>query len=497
MFNNYKTLKINLKGGIVSPSWLLSVLEIAEKAGINNISFGGRQQLILKVHNRELTFFYKKMAELEVDIESDSDEFPNILSSYSTAEIFQNNTEGWLSEGVYQDVLDLFDYKPKLKINICDALQSYAPFFTGHLNFISSDVPHFWFCFIRFPKTHRIERFPNLIYTQDLALFAQRAEYELLEMENLDFLDMPHYLHFTEGLVMRTPENELIIPRFVMPYYEGVNLYGAKPWIGIYRRNEQFSMRFLKEMCVLCDKTKVGTLCITTWRSLIIKGVLPQDRFVWEKLLGKYGINVRHAALELNWHTEDDAPVGFKVKQYLVKEFDKMDVRTFGLLFAIKTRHKSEVFGSVIIRREPFFQLGKWSFDPFGWFGVFDIFYAEDFNPHSRKRKTHQLAVPKWRLALELMNLSKKYYAQLTNEKAASRVAIVQKPKKQVNEIQANVYQCGHCWSVYDPLFGEPTQGITEGVAFQELPKEYCCPICEASKEDFVLFRSSLFHQNH
>ena len=126
MFNNYKTLKINLKGGIVSPSWLLSVLEIAEKAGINNISFGGRQQLILKVHNRELTFFYKKMAELEVDIESDSDEFPNILSSYSTAEIFQNNTEGWLSEGVYQDVLDLFDYKPKLKINICDALQAGA-----------------------------------------------------------------------------------------------------------------------------------------------------------------------------------------------------------------------------------------------------------------------------------------------------------------------------------------------------------------------------------
>ena len=165
---------------------------------------------------------------------------------------------------------------------------------------------------------------------------------------------------------MRTPENELIIPRFVMPYYEGVNLYGAKPWIGIYRRNEQFSTQFLKEMCILCAETKVGTLCITTWRSLIIKGILPKDRFIWEKLLGKYGINVRHAALELNWHTEDDAPVGFKVKQYLVKQFDKMDVRTFGLLFAIKTRHKSEVFGSVIIRREPFFQLGRWTFDQIG-----------------------------------------------------------------------------------------------------------------------------------
>ncbi len=492
MFNNHKTLKINLKGGIVSPSWLLSVLEIAEKAGVENVRFGARQQLLLDIHKRDWAFFDKKMTELGVEIEYDSETYPNILSTYSTAEIFSQNTEGWLSEGVYQDVLDLFDYKPKLKINICDAQQAHAPFFTGHLNFISSDVPHFWFCFIRFPKTNRIERFPNLIYTQDLAVFAQKAEYELLDLENIQFLDMPHYLQFTEGLVMRTPEKELVIPRFVMPYYEGVNLYGSKPWIGIYKRNEQFSVHFLKEMCILCAETKVGALCVTTWRSLIIKGILPKDRLLWEKLLGKYGINVRHAALELNWQTEDDAPTGFKVKQYLVKQFDKMDVRTFGLLFAVKTRHKSEVFGSVIIRREPFFSLGKWSFDPFGWFGVFDIFYAEDFNPHNRKRKTHQLAVPKWRLAEELLNLSRKYYAQLTNEKAASRVAIVQKPKKGVGDMQPKIYQCGHCWTVYDPRFGEPTQGITEGVGFDDLPDAFVCPTCESGKADFAVFEEGV-----
>ena len=33
-----------------------------------------------------------------------------------TEEVFQN--ANWLSEGVYKDILDLFDYQPKFKINI-------------------------------------------------------------------------------------------------------------------------------------------------------------------------------------------------------------------------------------------------------------------------------------------------------------------------------------------------------------------------------------------
>ena len=480
MFENHKTLIINLKGGIVAPSWLAAVLEIAQRAAVESVSFGARQQLLLKIHERELVFFRKKMDELGVQIEDNSEVAPNILSSYATADLFQNTADHWLTEGVYQDALALFDFQPKLKINLCDAAQSFAPFFTGHLNFISSTTPHFWFCFIRQPKTNQIERFPQLIYTQDLAVFSKKIETELAisAYQNIKLSKI------TEGVIMRPIEAELTLPRFVMPYYEGVNLLGATPWIGIYRRNEQFSVAFLLELCALCKATKIGNLCITTWRSLIIKGADNADRFRWEKLLGKYGINVRHAALELNWQTEDDAPHGFRLKNYLVRQFDRLDVRTFGLVFAIKTRRKSEVLGSVIIRRHGFFTFGD--FDFWGLFGVYDIFYAEDFNPHTRRRRTHQLSVPRYRLAHELLILSKKYYAQLTAERSKTRLDM--KPKTTTSLAETPfLHQCSECLTVFDSDFSKNT----EGVAFENLPKNFTCSTCDAPKSAFVKIKMS------
>jgi rubredoxin len=493
-------IKINLNGGITSPTSLLSILEMAQRAAVETVSFGARQQLLIPVHKREKAYFEEKITKLGLEFETESDQFPNILSSYSTAEIFASTTnegrdadsvgQSWLSEGVYLDILNLFDYRPKLKINICDSGQSHAPFFTGHLNFISSEVPHFWFLFVRFPKTNRIERFPMLVYGQDLALLAHKIEVALLTQNPFpdDFLEKISL--YTEGVIFRQIEQELTIPRFVMPYFEGVNTdKTGKMWLGIYRRDEQFSVKFLIELCQLCAETRVGNIGITAWKSLIIKGIDPKNRFLFEKLLGKHGINVRHGHIELNWQTEDGSPKGFRLKRYLVEQFDAMDVRTFGLVFAIKTRHKSEVFGSVIIRRHGFFQVK--GFDFWGLFGVYDIFYAEDFNPHTRRRRTHQLNVPRWRLANELLNLSKKYFQQLTGEKRALKIipkSIVKKTDKAA--FLPEIYQCSDCMTVYDARFGASEVGITEGVAFADLPVDFVCSTCDAPKSAFVLWEN-------
>jgi hypothetical protein len=44
----------------------------------------------------------------------------------------------------------------------------------------------------------------------------------------------------------------LSLPEFKLPYYEGLNRYNEKYWLGIYRRDELFSIKFLKEICMLC-----------------------------------------------------------------------------------------------------------------------------------------------------------------------------------------------------------------------------------------------------
>jgi hypothetical protein len=440
-------IKINLTGGLISPTHFLNILDIARHALVEEVRFGARQQLLMEIPYRATLFFERKMAAANLIFEKDMQINPTITSSFAFANITQNATS-WVSEGEYFDIFNLFDYKPNLKVNICDGNQSHAPFFTGHLNFISSEIPHFWYCYIRLPKTNTIERFPKLIYTPSIAVFAKQLEEQILkhslEIKNILSIDFE-----IDEIIFRQIEQDLTIPRFMMPYYEGINAQSEdKVWLGIYRRNETFSVQFLMALCQLCEANQIGNICITNWRSLIIKDIPKADRLQWEKLLGKHGINVRHATNELNWQTEDDSEKGFKLKQYLVKSFDELDARTYGLVFAVKTRHKSEVFGSVIIRREPLFRIGKYEFDFFGLFGLYNIFYAEDFNPHTRKRKTFQTGLSKARLPEALLSLTKKYYRELIVIHKTLKINVKQ-DKNTASFVEKHT-RCRDCWTVLD-----------------------------------------------
>ena len=46
-------------------------------------------------------------------------------------------------------------------------------------------------------------------------------------------------------------------------------------------------------------------------------------------------------------------------------------------------------------------------------------------------------------------------------------------------------YQCRACPYIYDPAIGDPTQGIKPGTSFEDLPDDWKCPCCGASKKMF------------
>jgi len=60
-------------------------------------------------------------------------------------------------------------------------------------------------------------------------------------------------------------------------------------------------------------------------------------------------------------------------------------------------------------------------------------------------------------------------------------------PLKSVAEknVEAYVYQCSSCQTVYDEVVGEPGNGIPAGTAFENLSADYVCPVCEGAKEGF------------
>jgi rubredoxin len=46
-------------------------------------------------------------------------------------------------------------------------------------------------------------------------------------------------------------------------------------------------------------------------------------------------------------------------------------------------------------------------------------------------------------------------------------------------------YVCQVCGYVYDPAAGDPDGGIGPGTPFEDLPDDWTCPVCGASKDDF------------
>jgi rubredoxin len=46
-------------------------------------------------------------------------------------------------------------------------------------------------------------------------------------------------------------------------------------------------------------------------------------------------------------------------------------------------------------------------------------------------------------------------------------------------------YVCTVCGYVYDHQQGDPDNGIDPGTKFEDLPDDWDCPVCGASKDDF------------
>lgn len=46
-------------------------------------------------------------------------------------------------------------------------------------------------------------------------------------------------------------------------------------------------------------------------------------------------------------------------------------------------------------------------------------------------------------------------------------------------------WKCEICGYIYDPEAGDPTQNINPGTPFEDLPKNWTCPICGAPKDMF------------
>lgn len=469
-------IKVNLPGGVISAGDLYELLLIAENAGAQDIRIGNRQQLFFCIDADHLEDLEMDMLRAEISYEINEDEFPNIISSYVTDAIF--NTESWIKEGVYKDIFDLFNFKPELKINLVDQHQTFVPFFSGNFNFITSAVSNYWYLYIRFPKTTDIYCWPSLVYSDDIPVLSRIAEKTILDHKAL-FYDRQKINHqkfhnlviAQHDLVTQPITEQLKLPEFQLPYYEGFNRYANnKHWLGIYRRNELFPLEFMKDICSICLQNRIGQVYTTPWKSLLIKGISETNRKDWGVVLNKYRINVRHASNELNWQLENLNSESLELKQQLVREFEEYDLRTYRLCFAIKMQPKTGLLGSIIIKKR--------SADRF------DILHTRDFNPNTKDDVVYKENLHVADLGQCLIELCNYFYGILLDNNIVL-TSTETEDEEQTGKKGSPVYQCKNCFSIYDQTYGDAMNDIAPGVDF-ELLENYSCPVCESSKSSFI-----------
>lgn len=506
MFKKNYIVKINLPGGIVAAGDLYAIAEAAGRARVEDMQFGARQQLFCKVADRYGETFLRELDVAGLFYETEKEQHPNIVSSYVSEGVFGRSQ--WVSEGLYKDILEGFDFRPRLKINLVEDGQSFVPFFTGHLNFISSGLNNHWNLTVRLPGTNRLYAWKTLIYSPDIPRISRLLEETLLgaaapgvpparvaapsvPQARATAPDVPparaaapsapwdqqlYETVTTTGGFARGPEAPpLRLPTAGVPYYEGFNRGDAKYWLGIYRREELFSPDFLKEVCLLALHTKIGQLYTTPWKSLLIKGIEEQELGRWEYILGKYRINVRHASNELNWQTEDLCPEGLRLKRYLIRQLDLDDVRTQGLTFAIKTEQGSGLAGSIVIRKQEAKKPGQIkSLDRYS------IWHTPDFEPYAMETVLYRQDLEKENLYPYLVSLCKEFY-----QRQSERHPALPEPAFARPTAEPDGYHCIHCLTVYIKDYGDPAQGIEPGTPFDALPSHWTCPVCEGGKKDY------------
>jgi len=464
--------RIVINGGVLSPGELKKVCEAAESLGLDTISFGSRQDILFpeEIDQEKLKNFDKLRT-----INPKEKLTHNLVSSYAACDIFPSTS--WLTGSRYLYILEEFKYDLKLRVNIVDPKQRLVPLYSGHLNFIASEHEDYWYLYVRLPGWKKTEMYPVLIYSFDLDVVEKAIENILIEEpeDTQTIFELVNDVTDTNNKVVDKPLEVKFEP---FPYYEGMNRIGTgKYWLGLYWRNNRYDLDFLKAMCDLCAENKIGKICITPWKSFIVKGIPVESKLKWEKFLGKFGINVRHSMLELNWDLPVDNQDALNLKKYLVTNFDQNDISTYGLTFGITERGSDKFkFTSIVIEKNK----QPENLKDFVIRDTYNLLYAKNFDPNTLEYIMHVQDVDKVELPGLLMELSQLYFEQLGNEVEESS------SQESTNETkETELYQCTHCLTIYDENYGDLTQDIAPNTPFENLPDSYVCSLCEAPKSSY------------
>ncbi|TAF97355.1 MAG: hypothetical protein EAZ32_12605 [Cytophagia bacterium] len=445
-------VRVLVAGGVITPDELQRLAVVAQQHAQGSIEVGFRQDLLLACATDQAAALHTALGEEGFWVEAPQPIHPNIVSSVVAQNIFDKTS--WLRSGDYLDILDSFDFKPRLKVNLIDPAQELIRPLTGELNFIAAaHTPQFWYLVVKFPEWDKSYVWNKLIDGEEIAQWVHQIERHWFEKQPLTFDELCGLVNEGFGGRTRPLTTELKLTPKPYPHHEGIYRYDDRYWAGLYVREGVFKADFLQELCALCIKTKIGRLYPTPFKTFIVRDIPKETIYQWDRLLGLFGVHTHYSSLELNWQIPDADAAAIALKVELTEAFERIKIRTSSLSFSIGTRSPDTTSTIVIEPLDAHYQ-------------AFRVVYSPNFFIGNSEWHTFAEQVNRADLPETLRQLTLVYYQQLSTEK---RGGLTQKSES-IKPVVQQVWQCRHCLTIAEHT---------------TLPLDYQCSMCDALAIDF------------
>jgi rubredoxin len=481
----FSQIRILTSGGVVSPGELRKILLTAHHFGAAHIQIGQRQELIFYIDEKYIKDLSVRLNNIQYAF-SVNNENPNIVASIPSVGVYGSTT--WVSEGAYHEIISSVSLPVSLKINITDPAQDLIPYTTGDLNFIASHHEDYWFLHVRLDD--KLHLWPVLVNSVDIGKLCKCIEDILAVQEHYSFKELTDNVYAYDSWHFRVLDKQPLLSFKGLPYFDGLHVSGEKAWLGIYNRDNEYDIKMMEDVCLHAINCGIGSLFLTCNNSILIKNISKSKIDLWNHLLGMYGVHSHHSSQELNWQMPDNDNEASLLKRFMVKEIEKKGLRTEGLVFAVRTQDFYDA-ANIIIERKFLFD-----FSFLKLFRYYNIRYKRDFNPFSEEILTMAENVKKRDLVNMVSWLAEKYYQSFANEVLHEINISVNSSLDEISSETRTLYQCLDCFTIYDEMVGDAEQGIPAGITFEQVDLEYCCSLCGAKKENFVMVKESELAKN-
>ena len=297
-------------GGVYTPEQIKRIVSIVKKGSIEGLHFGERQEILFAPHYSARAHNKREVASLSCWSLSRHEYNP--MCSQVCGGL--SGVLDWAyEEDAYREILDGLKSPPTFRVGLLHPDQKLLPRLANEFNAYPSEETGFWKILLNFEGERVL--LPRLIPTDSVVRWIEMTEQALSENTVLE--DLP--LLLSEAMSEDWPlTKSLTLPSHSHEDVEGfMPMSSGRLALNLYNNHHPWSLSFLGALMDLAQSRDIAQVYVTTGRSLLIKHIKKTERLMWEGLLSRHNMTIRHSGADLAWIVGSHLPRNVTLKRRL------------------------------------------------------------------------------------------------------------------------------------------------------------------------------------